>query len=319
MRSGAFLIKGTREFTRSGYESAAKSFDNRALERDYSGQHCLVTGANQGLGFTTAQALAKLGFTVHMLCRNPDKGKEAVEKVKKESGNKEVVLEVVDVSDMASMQSFASEYNSSGQTLNVIINSAGIMCKDGRKTNDAGLELSFATNTLGAFALTRLLEPVLKKSTPARVIYMSSGGMYTEKLEVDDMEMANGTYDGQSQYAKDKRRMQVYAESFAERWQAAGVNIGSYSMHPGWAETGGARDAMGGLFDKMEGRIRTPEQGADTAVWLACEDVEKLEDGAYYLDRRPAKKHMLASGTEYTDEQRRHLWTKLSSLCKLPE
>jgi len=278
----------------------------------------MVTGANQGLGFTTAEGLAKLGFSVHLLCRSEQKGKDAVAKIKQSSGNSQVFLEVADVSDLASLRALADRYSSSGLPLHVLVNSAGIMCLNGRETNADGLELSFATNTLGAFALTRLLEPVLQRSH-SRVIFMSSGGLYTELLEVDDMQWERrAKYDGQSQYAKDKRRMQVYAESFAERWQAQGPYIKSFCMHPGWAESVGARTAMGGLFKSMGNRIRSSEQGADTAVWLACEDESKLQNGAFYLDRAVAEKHMWGAGTQYTDQQKQLLWQKLSKLAGLP-
>lgn len=93
-----------------------------------------------------------------------------------------------------------------------------------RATTADGLEVSFATNTLGPFALTRLLEPALERAGPgSKIIFVASGGAYTERLEVDDLEMARGRFDGTVQYARDKRRQMALAEQFAARLEGRGV------------------------------------------------------------------------------------------------
>lgn len=119
------------------------------------------------------------------------------------------VLQLCDVSSLQSIRTFASEYVASGRPIHALINNAGLMVHDGQRSAD-GYDLNFATNTLGTWALTRALAPALKRSAPARVIFVSSGGALTESLHVDGMEGpvpgALGKTDGTVQYARDKRR-----------------------------------------------------------------------------------------------------------------
>lgn len=282
------------------------------MRRDLKGCTCMVTGANQGLGFHTAQELAKRGATLHMVCRNPERGQEAVQRVIASSGNSDVHLQVCDVSSLAAVRQLARSFEASQQPLHVLVNNAGVLINEPATSAD-GYELSFATNTLGGFALTLLLEPVLKRSAPARVIFVSSGGMLTEKLEVDDLQSKKaGKHNGSSLYAKDKRRMVALAERFSERWQGAGV--ASYAMHPGWTVTEGVKKSIPGFYERFKASMRNLDQGADTIVWLALEDEAKLEGGAFYLDRAAQPKHLPLGGTTYSPEHVDKLWQQLEAM-----
>lgn len=310
-----FFILGWRTFTNTGYFKAAKLWDNSVLPRDLKGKYCMVTGANQGLGFQTAKELAQRGWgcTLYLVCRNKERGNEAVEQIKQDTGNSSVHLLVCDVSSMQSIKDLATDYKGSGKPLHVLVNNAGFIAPE-RKLTVEGLESSFATNTMGAFLLTRELEGVLKSSAPARVIFVSSGGMYNDSLCMDDLQAANmKKFDGVLQYARDKRRMVAYTEAFAKRWQ--GSDVGAYSMHPGWTITEGVKTSLPGFTKLVNKRFRTLEQGADTTVWLALEDMDKLQPGAFYLDRKPAAKNLSWASTAYTDADVDKLWDQLNAIA----
>lgn len=313
LRGSVFLITGLKHFTKQGYINASKSFDNSVMSRDLKGRHCMVTGANQGIGFQTAQELAKRGCTLHMVCRNESRGQEAVKKVVEATGNSDVHLQVCDVSSLEAVRSLAKQFQASGDPLHVLVLNAGILASE-RTTSADGFEASFATNTLvGTFVLARLMEPVLRKSAPSRVIIVSSGGQYTEPLVVDDLQ-AEGLkqYDGSVQYARDKRRQVAIGERLAQLWGPAGVGV--YSMHPGWTETDGVKTSIPGFWKTFGSKFRPVELGSDTIVYLALEDADKLQPGGFYLDRAPQAKHLSWSGTQYTEQQVDTLCSKLSEM-----
>jgi len=123
----------------------------------------------------------------------------------------------------------------------VLVHNAGVLPRERRETEE-GVELTFATNVLGPHLLTRLLRDRLVASAPARVLFVSSGGMYTRRLDVDDLQSRRGTYDGRVAYARSKRAEVV----LAERWAAAlaGTGVVVHAMHPGWADTPGIKSSL---------------------------------------------------------------------------
>ncbi|GLC47740.1 hypothetical protein PLESTB_000020700 [Pleodorina starrii] len=279
------------------------------MERRLDGKVVMVTGANQGLGYETSQELARRGATLYMVCRNPQRGEEAVKRVREATGNQNVHLQVCDVSSLASINSLVREWEAAGRQLHLLINNAGILVHEFVPSAD-GLESCFATSTLGAFALTWGLGPLLRSSAPSRVVFVSSGGMYTAPLEVrhltnDDLRV--GKYDGMVAYSRDKRRQVVLAERFAEMWGPLGVGV--YSMHPGWATTEGVKQSIPGFYSFYKDSFRDVAQGADTM------DASALQGGAFYLDRAPQPKHLRLAGTQYGKQQVDELWSGLERLC----
>jgi dehydrogenase/reductase SDR family protein 12 len=315
IRLPMFMAYGLRKFTHSGYERASKSFVSEDLNVDMKGKHVMITGGNQGIGFSAALALATRGATVHIVCRNPERGQKAVDVIKKETKNTDIHLHVCDVSSLQDINRMATEYKASGKPLHVLVNNAGAMV-DYSKSLD-GLEINFATNTLGSFAVTKALEAVLTSSSPARVIFVSSGGSLTESLVVDDLEGEKVKKDsnfGQTQYARDKRRQVVIAEQLADEY--ASSNIFVCSMHPGWCDTMGVVNSMPSFHERFKSNLRTPAEGADTIVWLAMKDTSALEPGGFYLDRAPQSKHLPLSATGYTKEEASKLMSKLDDLAR---
>jgi NAD(P)-dependent dehydrogenase (short-subunit alcohol dehydrogenase family) len=152
--------------------------------------------------------------------------------------------------------------------------------------------------------LTELLLPVLAESPDPRVIFMSSGGMYTQALPAADPEYRNGRYRGAIAYARTKRMQVALTPILAERWAAQQVSV--YCMHPGWADTPGVSDALP-LFRMVTGPLlRSPEEGADTAVWLAA-TTPAPPTGRFFHDRRPRPEHYLPF-TRESDRDRQSLW-----------
>ena len=168
-------------------------------------------------------------------------------------------------------------------------------------------EVTLAVHVLSPFLLVSTLRPLLEASAPARVIVVSSGGMYSVPLDVDVLDPQQGTYDGTRQYARCKRAQVVLTEEWTRNLLGTRVTVNA--MHPGWAATAGLQAALPG-FSRIPGPLlRTPEEGADTIVWLAAAPEAGELSGLFFLDRRPRPKHRLGR-TRRPDEPREaaRLW-----------
>ncbi|TNN01280.1 hypothetical protein fugu_010662 [Takifugu bimaculatus] len=211
-RNSAWFLKGLSEFTRNAFLSASKQFVEKDLEVSMAGRAFMITGANSGIGKATAMAIAKRGGTVHMVCRNKDKAEEARADIVKETGNKEVHVHILDLSETKKVWEFAEAFKRKYKALNsncpfkcLQINNAGSIMSQ-RDVNAEGLEKSFATNVLGVYILTKSLIPLLEKSADPRVITVSSGGMLVQKLRIGNLQSERGRYDGAMVYAQHKVR-----------------------------------------------------------------------------------------------------------------
>jgi dehydrogenase/reductase SDR family member 12 len=166
-----------------------------------------------------------------------------------------------------------------------------------RGETSEGHELTLATHVLGPHLLTTLLEA-------ERSIWVSSGGMYAQKLVTDDLEYLKGKYTGVTAYARTKRMQVVLAGEWARRGEHAS------SGHPGWVDTPGIADSLP-LFKTLTRPIlRTPEQGADTFVWLAGADVPA---GRFWHDRAARPEHYLGLNRE-SEAERRTFWDAIEGL-----
>uniref|UniRef100_A0A1J3E3M4 Dehydrogenase/reductase SDR family member 12 n=1 Tax=Noccaea caerulescens TaxID=107243 RepID=A0A1J3E3M4_NOCCA len=293
-RSTAFGIYGYMNFTKNGFLEHSKKFKPEDMQIQIEGKNCVVTGANSGIGYAAAEGLASRGATVYMVCRNKERGQEALSKIQTSTGNQNVYLEVCDLSSVNEIKSFASSFASKDVPVHVLVNNAGLL-ENKRTTTPEGFELSFAVNVLGTYSMTELMLPLLEKASPdAKVITVSSGGMYTSPLTTD-LQFSGEKFDGLLQYARNKRIQVALTEKWADKYKNKG--IGFYSMHPGWAETPGVAKSMPSFNQSFSGKLRTSEQGADTVVWLALQPKEKLVSGAFYFDRAEAPKHLTLAGT----------------------
>ncbi|XP_027001183.1 dehydrogenase/reductase SDR family member 12 isoform X1 [Tachysurus fulvidraco] len=286
-RNAIWFVKGLQEYTRSGYEAAAKRFVASDLDVDLSSRSFIITGANSGIGKATALEIAKRGGTVHLVCRNKDRADEARTHIVEQSKNEKVHVHIVDISSPKALWEFASSFTQR-HSVDVLINNAGCMVNQREVTED-GLEKNFATNTLGTFILSTALFPELKKSQDPRVITVSSGGMLVQKLNVDDLQFEKGTFDGTMAYAQNKRQQVIMTELWAQQHK----EIHFSSMHPGWADTPAVQSSMPDFHAKMKNKLRTEAQGADTVVWLAVADAAvKHPSGLFFQDRTPVATHL---------------------------
>jgi dehydrogenase/reductase SDR family protein 12 len=311
-RSAVWFTKGMMEYTKPGYETAAKKFNPADLEVDLSQKSIMITGANSGIGKVAALEVAKRGAVVHMICRSKERGEAAQKEIIDESKNTNVNLHIVDMSQPRQVYKFAKNFASTQISLNILVNNAGCMINE--RESVEGLEANFATNTLGTHILTKVLLPLIAKSVQPRVIIVSSGGMLVQPLKTSDFNNEKmSKFDGTMVYAQNKRQQVVMAESYARN------NSGIYfaTMHPGWSDTPAVQTSMPSFREKMINKLRSPEQGADTIVWLCCfKDLEKLENGAFFQDRVTVAKHLPLAWTKNSPEEENVLMTELDNLLK---
>ncbi|KAL5779029.1 hypothetical protein ACOSQ2_009766 [Xanthoceras sorbifolium] len=314
-RQTAFGVYGYLNFTKNGFIEHSKQFKPEDMQACIEGKNCIVTGANSGIGYTTAEGLASRGATVYMVCRSKERGEAALSAIRSKTGNQNVHLEVCDLSSVNEIKSLASRISSKDLPVHVLVNNAGLL-ENKRVTTSEGFELNFAVNVLGTYAVTELMLPLLEKAAPeARVITVSSGGMYTVPLTTD-LQFSNGKFDGVEQYARNKRVQVALTEKWAETYKNKG--IGFYSMHPGWAETPGVAKSLPSFNERFAGKLRTSEEGADTIIWLALQPKEKLVSGAFYFDRAEAPKHLKFSATAGSHWMIDSIVNSLRSMYTLP-
>ncbi len=299
-------------FDRSGFARHALAFDPADLERDLSGRRALVTGANSGIGFETALALADLGAEVVLACRDEARGLAARDAIRERSGNARVSLERLDVSSLADVRAAATRL--AGQRLDLLVHNAGVL-PDARGETREGLETTFATHVAGPHLLTQLLLPALARSDDARVIWVSSGGMYTRKLDLRDPQWTERRYDGVLAYAATKRMQVALAAEWARRTAKGGPIV--VSMHPGWADTPAVASSLPRFRRITERILRTPAEGADTVVWLGVAPREKLAAGGFYFDRKLRSTHALPWTRESAGD-RAALWKLVEKVVAAP-
>ncbi len=293
-------------FDRTGYRLHQVAFDPRDLDVDLTGLRCLVTGANSGIGLATAEALADLGARVELLCRSLERGQDAAERIRESTGSARVSVQQLDVSRLDDVRAVAAKLGDA--PVDVLVHNAGVLPAERQESAD-GFEISFATHVLGPHLLTRALRPALERAEAARVIWVSSGGMYTQGLSLEDWQWRERDYDGVRAYAQTKRMQVVLSELWADQLRASGVRVNA--MHPGWADTPSVQSSLPGFARLIGKRLRSPAEGADTVIWLAASGAAAEHSGEFFLDREPRSTHYLP-WTREDEADRRALW----SLCE---
>ena len=290
-------------FTNLGYRIRSRGWSASELHR-MEGKVVLVTGASSGLGTAAAEGFARLGATVWLIVRNHGRSEEARARIAERTGNDDLHVGVCDLSHLASIRQFAGCFRDQASRLDVLVNNAGVMTEE-REVSADGIELTFATNVVGPFLLTNLLIPLLQESAPARIINVSSGGMYTQKLRADDLQSERGEFEGPKVYARTKRAEVILTELWAE--QLADTGVVAHAMHPGWADTPGVRSSLPQFYKITRPLLRTPAEGADTIVWLGAAAEPARSSGRFWQDRRPRPTHWLGSNRETRAERERLL------------
>lgn len=201
-----------------------------------AGHTFLVTGANSGLGFETARALARKGATVVLACRNQNKGDEALARIRTESSEAKVSLLALDLADLRSVREAATRFAAEHAQLDGLVNNAGLMALPFTKTED-GFEMQMGTNHLGHFALTGLLLPSLAKAKAPRIVTVSSLYHKRGKLDLSDLFFERRRYDKWVAYAQSKLANLLFAFELQRRASKKELALLSLAAHPGYSAT----------------------------------------------------------------------------------
>lgn len=245
-----------------------------------AGKRVLVTGATAGIGLEMARAFAKLGATVHLLGRDPAKVRRCVGEITTDVPGADVVGEVCDVSDLQAVADWTAEFARRVPALDGLVHNAGLMPKD-RRVTAQGHEVQLATHILGPHLMTERLLPLLRAARGSSVVFVSSGGMYSTPLVIDDLESSHD-YNGVRTYARTKRMQVVLADAWAHRLARTDVKV--ESMHPGWVDTPGVAEYLPRFRVITRPLLRDLADGADTAVWLVATR-PKSKPGHFWHDR----------------------------------
>lgn len=278
---------------------------------DLTGRTIVLTGATSGIGRAAATQLARNGATLVLVGRRAERNAAVVDEISAATGNPAISQVAADMGDLDQVRELAQRVLADHDRLDVLVHNAGALSPQ-REVAPDGTEATVASQVIGPFLLTSLLLDRLASSAPSRVITMSSGGMYSATPTATGVEMPADAYKGAEQYARAKRAQVTLNELWAQRFGHLGIHF--HAMHPGWADTPGV-DAGLPTFAKVMGPLlRTPEQGADTLVWLAADDGALETNGGFWLDRRPRSIHKLpTTRSADTRERRDRLWERVAA------
>lgn len=294
-------------FSRAGYSLRRRLYRWRDLDTyDLRERVVLLTGATSGLGLAAARQLARCGATLVLVSRSAERLRHTSDELRTSTGNNAISWIEADIGDLHAVRAAAAEFRNAHQRLDVLLHNAGVLLNDRHLTPD-GIEVTVASQVVGPFLMTGLLLDRLRAAAPSRVLFMASGGMYAAPLEVERLELDATSYRGPRQYALAKRAQVALAAEWARRLAGTGVVV--HSLHPGWVDTPGIREALPGFTGFIGRQLRTPEEGADTLAWLAADDEPLRSSGRFWHDRRPRALHRWF-GTRASDtaERRAALW-----------
>ncbi len=264
----------------------------------------LITGATQGIGEATALALAKQGAKLTFVARDKGKADAVKERLVKASGNDKIDYLIADLSLLSEVARVGREYKSKHDKLDVLINNAGAVFTS-RHVTAEGFEQTFALNHLAYFALTQDLLPLLKSSTPARIVNVSSEAHRQVKgLDFDDLQ-SEKNFSTFGTYGRSKLCNILFTRELSRRLAGSGVTANS--LHPGVVATGfGHNDGALLRFALTLAKpfLITPEKGARTSVFLATAPEAEGVTGLYFDKSKPKKP------TKYAEDDvaARRLW-----------
>ncbi len=279
---------------------------------DLQGKTYVITGANTGIGKITARELAKRGAHVIIAARSADKTLPVIDEIKRETGNDKLEFIQLDLSDLASVRRCAEELLARNIPIHGLINNAGLA--GSRGTTKDGFELTFGTNHLGHYLLTRLLLDRIKQSGPARIVNVASASHYQAKgINWDALRAKTKSRTGLPEYAVSKLSNVLFTKELARRLE--GTNVTTYALHPGVVATDVWRRVPGPVRWVMKKFMVTPEEGAQTSIRCATAPELATETGRYYdRDGKERKPNKLANDEQLAKE----LWSKSAEWTGLP-
>jgi retinol dehydrogenase-12 len=271
------------------------------------GKIILVTGATSGIGRVTAATLAKMGATLYCVGRDPQRIQSTVADIQEKSNNPQVHGLLADLASFQQVRSLSEEVHQRTSRLDVLVNNAGAIFLS-RKLSQDGIELTFALNHLAYFLLTSLLLDLLKATASeageARIVNVSSAAHTGAHMHFDNLQFEHG-YGGMRVYGQSKLANILFTYELARRLAGSGVTANA--LHPGFV---GSRFATNnGLLAKIGMQVAriiaiSPEEGAQTSIYLASSPEVKGVTGKYFVKGQPVR----SDPASYDEETARRLW-----------
>ena len=298
-------------FSRIGFAVRRRLFDWPDAESwSMTGRTVVITGATSGLGRQAAGSFARMGASLVLVGRDrgppgADAGRAARRGRRggRTGGRRHVEPRRRSGRPRTRSSPWRRGSTSSSTT-------PGRCTRRGSSRPD-GIEMSLATMVVGPFVLLGRLWPRLAASPDGRVVAVTSGGMYAQRLPLDDLQFELGEYQGARAYARAKRAQVALVREWARRLRERGVVVNA--MHPGWADTPGLEASLPGFRSLVGGLLRSPAEGADTIVWLAAAPEARAVTGRLFLDRRVRPFDRVPS-TRLSAADRRDLWDQVVAL-----
>jgi NAD(P)-dependent dehydrogenase (short-subunit alcohol dehydrogenase family) len=276
-----------------------------------TGKVCIVTGANSGIGYRSALHLAAVGADVSIICRNEDKGKEAVQKIAQKTQN-QITLYIADLSDLAQVQSVAQKIIKDNDKIDVLLNNVGAYFPS-LMMNQQGYEMNLALNHLSYFLLTHHLLPLINQAPQGRIVNVASRAHRVSQLDFNDLHFRQRNYKSFTVYGTSKLMNILFTRHLAQRLQDSHVTVNC--LHPGVVRTGFGQD-YNGIFSILTRIvapfIMSPEKGAATSIYLATNLEINTTSGAYFSGCKITKPRKWAED----DESAQKLWDLSVDLCK---
>lgn len=267
----------------------------------------LVTGANSGIGKAAATGIAKAGFDVTIVVRNPQRGAAAKAEIEAAAPGSTVEILEMDLSSQQSIRAGAARFLEAHDKLDVLVNCAGVFLPERQESVD-GIEKTFATNFLGYFLLTHELLPALKAASPARIVNVTSRYGKT-RIDFADLQMKTRKYTYFRAVAPTMLARVLFTQELAERLQGTGVVVNC--LHPGLVKQTQLMGEVGGFFSVIVAMFgKPPAVGADTAVWLATAPEAANVTGKMWCKR----KEFPTPGQGSDPAARKQLWAEAERL-----
>ena len=260
-----------------------------------AGRTVLVTGATSGIGLEVARGFAGLGAHVHLVGRDLERAERARELVAA-AGDPAAQVHLVDLSDPGAVRSLAGQILSRHDSLDALVHAAGNILPS-FQLGPGGVEATLAVHVLAPFLLVEMLIPALAKARPrpggdrGRVVIVTSGGMYTQRFNLANLQATRSDYRGTVAYARAKRAQMVLTWAFAQQLEAIGAT--AHAVHPGWVDTPGLRSGLPGFARRLGPWLRRPDEGAEGVIWVATAPGPAKRSGELWFDHRPRSVHRL--------------------------
>lgn len=276
----------------------------------------LITGATSGIGKATALALAEKGHKLILVCRNREKMDTFIKQLNSQYRSISAVGFILDFSSLESVRECAAELSNSVSTIDVLINNAGTFNLQRHETAD-GFEHTFGVNHLGPFLFTELILPLLEKGNESRIINVGSDAHKFAKLDFDDLFFEKKKYSGFKAYGASRLATVFFTQELAEQLRDKSMTVNC--VHPGHVSTNIWNFADNPTFiQKLAAKIQnstaiSPDEGAQTVVYLAVSNEIKNKSGAYFADKKEKKPSPQCKNKEV----QRKLWNKSCELTGL--